>query len=135
MRLGRPSPAIVVAGLALVLASSGTTLAASRYLITSPSQIKPSVRRSLAEGSRPIEVKSQWAVKPGDQPAVQAAVVCPDGTHVISGGYTAELPPGMTVKTNHPTSNGWLATAYTGVDSSTPAPARLQAYALCAPGA
>lgn len=39
-------------GLGAVLASSGTTLAASRYLVTSTSQIKPSVLRSLASTAR-----------------------------------------------------------------------------------
>ncbi len=41
--LKRPSPALVVACLALFVASTGTSIAARHYLITSTKQIKPSV--------------------------------------------------------------------------------------------
>jgi Collagen triple helix repeat (20 copies) len=41
------SYANVVATLALILATTGTAIAGSHYLITSTSQIKPSVRRAL----------------------------------------------------------------------------------------
>jgi len=43
----RPSPAMAVAVVALIFAMAGTGIAASRYLITSASQIKPSVRQQL----------------------------------------------------------------------------------------
>lgn len=47
MRSHRPSPAIVLAALALLFSLGGTALAAGHYLITSTSQIKPSVLRQL----------------------------------------------------------------------------------------
>ena len=52
--LRRPSPAMVVACLALFVASAGTSIAAKHYLITSTKQIKPSVLKQLkgAKGSR-----------------------------------------------------------------------------------
>jgi hypothetical protein len=43
----RPSPAIVVAFVALLLALGGTALAAKQYIITSTAQIKPSILREL----------------------------------------------------------------------------------------
>jgi len=43
----RPSPAIVVAFLALLIALGGTALAAKQYIITSTAQIKPSILREL----------------------------------------------------------------------------------------
>ena len=43
----RPSPATIIAMLALFLAGGGTALAGSQFIITSKSQIKPSVLREL----------------------------------------------------------------------------------------
>ena len=43
----KPSPTTVIACLALFVALTGTAIAASGYIITSVSQIKPSVRREL----------------------------------------------------------------------------------------
>ena len=47
MKHPRPSPAMLVACLALFVALGGTGLAASHYLITKTSQIKPSVLAQL----------------------------------------------------------------------------------------
>ena len=47
MHRQRPSPAIVLAALALFLALGGTAVAARHYLITSTRQIKPSVLHAL----------------------------------------------------------------------------------------
>jgi hypothetical protein len=47
MHARRPSPAIIIASLALFFALGGTAIAAKRYLITSTSQIKPSVLAKL----------------------------------------------------------------------------------------
>jgi hypothetical protein len=51
LKFRRPSPAMVVACLALFVASTGTSIAASHYLITSTKQIKPSVLKQL-KGAR-----------------------------------------------------------------------------------
>ena len=50
----RPSPAMIVACLAMFVASTGTSIAARHYLITSTKQIKPSVLTKLkgAKGPR-----------------------------------------------------------------------------------
>jgi hypothetical protein len=52
--LRKPSPAIVIACLALFVASTGTSIAAGHYLITSTKQIKPSVINKLhgAKGAK-----------------------------------------------------------------------------------
>jgi hypothetical protein len=137
MRVPKPSPAMVVAGLALVLASSGTTLAASRYLVTSTSQIKPSVLRSLASEARGEinEVTSAWALSRPGFPFVIGRVMCPNGSHVVSGGYEASLAPGVTVQNDHAAGNGWTAVAI----GETPAPpadqSRLRVHAFCVSGA
>ncbi len=52
--LKKPSPAMIVACLALFVASTGTSIAARHYLITSTKQIKPSVLTKLkgAKGAK-----------------------------------------------------------------------------------
>jgi hypothetical protein len=52
-RVGRPSPAMLVALLALFVATGGSAIAAGHYLITSTKQIKPSVLRKLRGNSGP----------------------------------------------------------------------------------
>ena len=47
MRARRPSPATVLSALALFFALGGTAIATKHYLITSTSQIKPSVLKAL----------------------------------------------------------------------------------------
>src|ERR1039458_5730415 len=47
MHLRRPSPASIIASLALFFALGGTAIAANHYLITSTKQIKPSVLKKL----------------------------------------------------------------------------------------
>jgi hypothetical protein len=47
MRARKPSPSMIVACLALFVALGGTGIAASRYVISSTAQIRPSVLKSL----------------------------------------------------------------------------------------
>ena len=49
----RPSPAMIVACLALFVVSTGTSIAANHYLITSTKQIKPSVLKQLKGAKGP----------------------------------------------------------------------------------
>jgi len=51
--LRKPSPATVIACLALFVASTGTAIAAHHYLITSTKQIKPSVLKQLKGAKGP----------------------------------------------------------------------------------
>ena len=136
MRVPRPSPAMAVAGLALVLAASGTTLAASRYLITSTSQIKPSVLRSLASSARGEinEASTLWVFSRPGSPVAWAHARCPEGTHVLSGGYEADLAPGVTIQSSHPAGNGWSVIAYNSSDPTSVTETKLRVHALCASG-
>jgi len=115
MRPGRPSPAVLIAGLALLFALGGSAVAARRYLITSTGQIKPSVLHKL-HGARgpagpagapgvpgpagpqgpagpagPVELGPLAIVRAPDvlvapQTEMTSVASCPDGSHVVSGG-------------------------------------------------
>lgn len=61
IRRGGVSPTTVIAVIALVVALGGTAVAASRYVITNTSQIKPSVLRTLASSSSLVVARARNA--------------------------------------------------------------------------
>jgi hypothetical protein len=85
MRLRKPSPAIIVALVALVIALGGTAIAASHYIITSTSQIKPSVLKELL--GRPGAPTARAARVPGK------AKVTSYATRILTG----DEPPAAVV--------------------------------------
>jgi hypothetical protein len=87
MRLRKPTPAAVIAIVALVVALSGTAMAASHYIITSTSQIKPSVLRAL-HGS--TGAKGTAAVAGAQGPAGATGAQGPAGAQGLPG------PTGLT---------------------------------------
>jgi hypothetical protein len=113
----RPSVTTVVACLALFFALGGSALAASKYLITSTSQIKPSVLKSLqgkrgpagtpgapgaagaagaagAEGAldtTDVTVVDGPATAIGPDSTGSSTAVCASCDIVLSGGYAGPL--------------------------------------------
>ena len=108
----RPSPATVLASVALFLSLGGTAIAAHHYLITSTSQIKPSVLKKLRglegyEGpqgppgpaglpgpagpagpsnlSGLVSVEGPTAFVPDGEVGI-AEAVCPPGDRAVAGG-------------------------------------------------
>jgi hypothetical protein len=146
-----PSPALTIAILALVLAATGSAVAAHRYLITSKHQIAPRVRRQLrgaqgpagqpgpagpigSAGPQGAPGVSGWeVVRVEDQPTpdwAELEATCPDGKKVLGGGAAAkggtEWP---LIKRTAPnaTGTGWLA-----VKTASLGPSSLSVYAICA---
>ncbi len=133
MRMHKPAPATVIAIVALVVALSGTAIAANRYVITSRSQIKPAVLSSLSaprQASLERILTSPVSVAPGKQVGLIEAD-CLKGEHVISGGYDVELAPGAYVTTSTGIFNGWLLQLDTSRASEA---STVQVSALCSSG-
>jgi hypothetical protein len=63
----RPSPALILAIAALVLAITGSAVAAKRYLITNTKQISPTVLKQLTTMAAKQAAKSSGAGQPGPQ--------------------------------------------------------------------
>jgi hypothetical protein len=134
VRTHKPSPALIVAVLALVVALGGTAMAAGRYVITNTNQIKPNVLKTLTPtpaGHYQSVLTSPTTIAPGSTMEIVRAE-CLKGEHLISGGYDAELAPGAYVELNAPSENAWLVQVNAARSS---APSSVQAKVLCAPGA
>jgi hypothetical protein len=98
MKLPRPSAPLVISILALVIATSGTALAASHYLITSSRQIKPGAIaiRNLSRGARNALHGANGATGAAGPAGPQGLPGVP-GTaraygYVTSGGLQYSLP-------------------------------------------
>jgi hypothetical protein len=139
----RPSAAIVISSAALFFSVTGAGFAAHHYLITSTSQIKPSVINSLrghtgargpagtfnATNLHVIVAPQVFLGLFGSGNEVQATTAtCPSGTSIVSGGYTSNIVLGD-VSFTGPNGNGWAAVGVN--DSSTQSP-YIQAIAVCA---
>jgi hypothetical protein len=132
MRIRRPNAAEALAITALVVASSGSAVAASRYVITSSAQIKPSVLRQIAHATRgeTAEPSSLWAFNKPGIPVDPAYVNCPRGFEEVTGGYSANLPPGWQIMTEARSTSSYRVVAV----SSDPHPtqqAKLKVTAYC----
>jgi hypothetical protein len=126
----RPSPAVVISILALIVASAGTAAGATRYLISSPTQVKPGTITGgdLHDGTigasklapsaiarlhvNHTVVSFVGTVPPGST-NTSVRVNCPAGTQATGGGYGNDGPTVSESrpdpKTGAPT--GWVVTA------------------------
>jgi hypothetical protein len=131
MRIRKPNVAEALAVGAVVLASSGSAVAGSKYLITNSSQIKPSVLRSIAKASHgeTSERTSAWAISQPGLPLISARVECPAGYSIVSGGYEADLPGAWKIVYSQQFTEGWVVRAYSPeMQSQTQAKLRTTAY-------
>jgi hypothetical protein len=140
----RPSPASLIAVLALFVALGGTAVAAN-YVITSTRQIKPSVLRRLrgkrgpqgpqgapgtsAVAALSVVVGPENTIFAGD--AESSVATCPAGWRVLSGGGSAITghANGMAVSDSSVDRQSWFVVGgnTSGVNGT------VQAVAYCAP--
>lgn len=129
----KPSPALVVSVAALFFSLTGAGLAASHYLITSTSQIAPSVRHSLHGAIGPAGPQGVTGPQGPQGPAGTAHVslivgdtttlpaqspletvltaACPPGNVLEGGGYYSVFDvPGAVVVDSYPdtSDNVWI---------------------------
>ena len=141
----RPSAAIIISSAALFFSVTGASFAAHHYLITSTSQIKPSVINSLRghTGPRgPAGAPGKFSANnlgvvvgpnvtlglSGSGTDVESSLAqCPAGTTIVSGGYGGLLING-TVPASEPSGNGWYVLAN---NNSAVVTATIQAVAIC----
>jgi hypothetical protein len=154
----RPSPAAIIAVLALFVALSGSAVAARSYLITNTDQIKPSVLRKLkgqrgrkgpagpqgiagpqgpagpagpaATVAAVTEIQGPTnTILPGD--AESSVAVCPAGSRVISGGGESITGDANGVAASEPSPDhtSWLVVG----GNTSGINGSVQAFAYCGP--
>jgi len=140
MRRRRPSPATIIASFALFFALSGTTIAASQYLVSSTSQIQPSVLKSLraTASSAGLSAVTYASAVGGVEAESQngTTVRCPSGQIAIGGGvYVNSANPLDSVAASipHIGSGSHVPNEWEGWESNaTSSRQQFTVYAVCA---
>jgi hypothetical protein len=106
--LRRPSPAMIVAIIALVAALGGTAVAGG-FLS------KKAFRNQAIRG--PLVYVSAMPTVPntgpgGGGPGQSVSVDCPHGTNVVGGGIKLSQEANLLVNDDYPTATGWAGTVY-----------------------
>ena len=105
-----PSPAMIVAVVALVAAMAGTSIAFGLGALSNGAKNK-----TIGVGKLTY-VTTTTAIPAAVSTAVSAA--CPGGLTVIGGGIKVSKPYATGVEASYPTTNGWAGDVYTAAASS-----------------
>ena len=105
-----PSPAMIVAVVALVAAMAGTSIAFGLGALSTGAKNK-----TVGVGKLTY-VTTTTAIPAALSTAVSA--VCPDGSKVIGGGIKVSKPYATGVEASYPTTSGWAGDIYSQVATS-----------------
>jgi hypothetical protein len=110
----RPSAAMIIAVIALVMALGGTAVAAKKLGLGA---LSPSAKKKTVGVGKLTYVSTTKTIPGGGSPNginVQVSATCPSGTHVIGGGIKVPEPsPGpnnnddIYIADSYPTATGW----------------------------
>jgi hypothetical protein len=148
----KPSVTTVIACLALFFSLAGTGLAASKYIITSTHQIKPSVLKALrgkrgpaglpgalgATGAAGVFSTSDLTVAQGPTESLcvfgggscgtaESIAVCPTGV-AVSGGWLGDMPNGVVASNSLDGPTQWEIT----MNNEGPIAGTFNAFVVCA---
>jgi hypothetical protein len=103
----RPSPAMIVAIVALVAALGGTAVAAGTISVGDFN--KKTKQKTVGVGKLTYVTTTTVDDNDGFSPTSfkTATATCPSGTHVIGGGIKGQFPEDDFIFDSYPTSTGW----------------------------
>ena len=105
-RVRMPSPAMLVAVIAVVLALGGTSFAATKLL--GLGAFKEGVKdKTVGVGKLRYVTSTVTDDNTPPTPPVVATATCPSGYEAIGGGIKASAPDVDTVVDSYPTASGW----------------------------
>jgi hypothetical protein len=112
---GRPSPAMLIAVIALVFALAGTAVAAKTLGL---SALSNGAKNKTVGVGKLTYVTTTIPIPANTTTPVQAN--CPAGLRVIGGGVKwATLPaPDTVITDSHPTTTGWGGHVYSGINNT-----------------
>jgi energy-coupling factor transporter transmembrane protein EcfT len=114
LKQGRPSPAMIVAVVALIVALSGTAVAAKKLGLN---KLSFSAKQATVGVGALTYVQSTVTIPPTGTNGLDIAANCPAGTKVIGGGVKVSNDPAELVNDSDPVvPSGWSATV---INSST----------------
>jgi hypothetical protein len=99
----RPSPAMIIAVIALVAALGGTAIAGGGFLTKKKFQ-NQAVRGPLTYVTTTTQDTNDGFTSTSFK---TATATCPPGTHVVGGGIKGEFPEDDFVFDSYPTTTGW----------------------------
>lgn len=110
----RPSPAMIVAVIALVAALGGTAVAGG--FLTTKKFKKQAVRGPIHYVSVTVTVPP---APPGGESVQHGSATCPAGTNVIGGGVKIVSTAFTSPSDSYPTATGWAGTVFQGNNPNT----------------
>jgi hypothetical protein len=99
----RPSAAMIVAVIALVVALSGTAVAAQKFGLS----VLSNGAKNKTVGVGKLTYVSGTASGTAGGDSVTVSATCPSGTHVIGGGVKVQDPNADFIDDSYPTATGW----------------------------
>jgi len=122
----RPTPAMIVAVIAVILALGGSAYAG--HFLTAKKFRKQAIRGPLTYVSNTISVPNTGPA--GGGPGQTVSADCPGGTHVVGGGIKLSQEANLLVNDDYPTLTGWAGTIYnSALDNQ---PRAVTVTAICA---
>jgi archaellin len=139
----RPSPAIIIAIVALVAALAGTAIAGGGFVTkTKFKKFKQSTNTNLSSKvSGPITYVNQTQsvnTNTGTSTnGVNITAACPAGQHAVGGGVKSALTSqqsGLFVEYSYPSASGWTANVFAGTGAPPGTPEQITVTAVCEGG-